>query len=87
MSMTPYLSIEGVAELLDVHADTVRAWVSAGELKAYNASENARSRKPRFRIAAGDLQTFLDARCNVKTTPAPTATPRRRRAGSQVTYY
>ena len=71
--MKPYTTPPEIAELLRVKADRVRKWIENGELIAANLGDASR---PRYRIAAADLQAFLDRRSAVRK---PIAQPRRRR--------
>jgi uncharacterized protein YjcR len=58
-------SIADVAEALGVSPDTVKLWISRGELVALNVSLNRHSRKPRLRVRESDLETFLNDRQTV----------------------
>lgn len=63
-----YLQLSEVAETLAVSADTVRAWIKKGELKATDVSLTRGSQKPRLRVLKEDLDTFLTLRTvSVKT--------------------
>lgn len=57
-----YLQLSEVAETLAVSADTVRAWIKKGELKATDVSLTRGSQKPRLRVLKEDLDTFLTLR-------------------------
>ncbi len=70
-------TVDKVAELEGVHAETVLLWIKAGELTAHCASANPRSRKPRWRVTDADLIAFRLARQNVAKEPT---TPRRKRS-------
>lgn len=67
-----FLSVRQVTEILSVSAEVVRALIASGILVASDVATSPGKR--RWRIAAADLQAFLDSRKNV----APTARPRRR---------
>ncbi len=71
-------TVEQVAEIEGVHAETVLVWIRSGELTAHNASANPKSRKPRWRVTDADLNAFRMARQNGGTEP--TATRRRKPA-------
>jgi len=71
-------SINDVSEALGVSPDTVKLWISRGELIALNVSLNRHSRKPRLRVRESDLEAFLNARqtgCPVKSRPRRNVTP------------
>ena len=55
MSDEPLLTVEKVAEILDVHIKTVRAYIASGELPAIKL-------KREFRIARPDLDEFIRSR-------------------------
>jgi len=52
-----WLSVQDIVEKLDVHEQTVRRWIKSGELTAYLLGDRAG-----YRIAAADLQVFMDRR-------------------------
>lgn len=64
------------ARLLRVKPEKVRAWIAKGELRAVNVGDRTR---PRWRIMAADLASFLARR---SATPPPKPAPRRRRKQS-----
>ena len=74
-------TVEQVAEIEGVHAETVLLWIRAGELTAHNASANPKSRKPRWRVTDADLTAFRLARQNGAKGPTQ---PRRKRTVSAV---
>ena len=51
-SNSPFLSIRGVAEHLDVSIKTVRRWIARGELTAFKVGSQ-------WRIDTDDLERFL----------------------------
>ena len=57
MADQTWLSVQDVVEKLDVHEQTVRRWIKSGELTAYLLGDRAG-----YRIAAADLQVFMDRR-------------------------
>jgi len=67
-----YLTPPEVAKSLRVSGSKVMLWIRSGRLRAFNVSE---SRRPKYRIKAADLESFLDGRV---ATP-PTAPVRRER--------
>jgi excisionase family DNA binding protein len=77
-----YLTPGDVAEDIGVDLRQVLRWIKAGELRAVNVVGRV-GKRPRWRIAATDLEQFLDRR---SASPAP-ATPRRRRRDPQVTEF
>ena len=62
MTQITHLTPREICERLGIGMEPVLAWIHRGELRAANVS-NSPSR-PRWRIAIGDLQAFLDARSN-----------------------
>ena len=72
-------TLKEVAMLEAVHEETVKLLVRSGELRAHNASQNPKSRKPRWRVTDADLNAFRLARQN--GTKEPTQTRRKRPAG------
>lgn len=55
MSDDALLTVEKVAEILDVHIKTVRAYISSGELPAIKLKRD-------YRISRTDLDNFLRQR-------------------------
>ncbi len=70
-----YLSTSQVADQLQVNAGKVIYWISSGQLRAVNVAASAGGR-PRWRIAAAELEAFLLRRSG---SPAAVPRPRRRR--------
>ena len=68
-----------VAEGLGVDPSKVRGWVDSGELKAVNVAARLGGR-PRWRIAAADLDAFLESR----RSPTPVKPQRRRQRQTNV---
>ena len=60
MSLTP----SQVATRFDVCVETVRAWITSGELRATNVSRNQRAKRKTFRIEESDLREFQESRKN-----------------------
>jgi hypothetical protein len=86
--MTPaptrrYVTPSDIAADLGCNLHKVLTWIKAGELRAVNIAVRADSRKPRWRIAALDLEAFLLRR--TATPPAPVT--RRQRKAQDVTEY
>ena len=78
-----YLAPAQVAEDLGLDVRKVLMWIRTGELRAVNIAVNLSGKKPRWRIAAVDLETFL-----LRRTAAPVLKPtRRRRADPAITEY
>lgn len=71
--MSRAIPLPEVAEALGVSSRTVGYWIATGALRAVNLSRDPRSRKPRWRVLADDLERFLAAR-----STAPPPPPRRR---------
>ncbi len=59
-----------VAAELRVSTWSVKSWISSGQLRAFSASAQPGSRKPRWRIAGDDLAAFRLSRSNMPPTPA-----------------
>lgn len=62
-------SLAEIAESLGVHARTVEAWISAGELRAVNVSRSRDSQKPRLRVTDSELQRFIESRSTEQQKP------------------
>lgn len=62
MSTDKLLSIAELTELYSVSADTFRAWIARGELKAINLSRDGASKRPRYMIRQSDLDEFFRSR-------------------------
>ena len=77
-------TVDQVAELESVNRETVLTWVRLGELTAHNASQNSKSRKPRWRVTDADLTAFRLARQNVTKEPTQ---PRRKRSAGVIKEY
>ena len=77
-------TVEEVAKIEAVHAETVLLWIRAGELRAHNASANPKSRKPRWRVTDADPTAFRLSRQN--GTKEQT-TPRRKRSAGEIPNY
>ena len=50
-----WLTVEEIADKLQVHIETVRRWIRAGELPSL-----ALGRRAGYRIKAADFEEFLD---------------------------
>lgn len=48
-----YYSVDKIAEMLDVHPETVRRWIRSEKLKAF---DNGNS----YRVSKEELQKFID---------------------------
>lgn len=62
--MTKLLTIDEVAEHLNVGADKVREWCKSGELAAIDVSRQP-SKKPHYRIAMRAVRLFVERRTTV----------------------
>ena len=58
-----WLTIEEVAEKLEVHERTIRGYIKRKELRAVKVGG-------RWRISTGDVQAFLDRRANMEVPAA-----------------
>lgn len=80
--MTPYLTVEQVAELYGVDREKVTAWIRAGELIAVNTTLRRNAIKPRWRISQESIRQF-----DLKRQSQPhVETPRRFRVKSVKQY-
>ncbi|NLX56242.1 MAG: helix-turn-helix domain-containing protein [Planctomycetaceae bacterium] len=68
-----FLTPPEIARSLRVSETKVAAWIKSGRLRAFNVSEGQR---PKYRIRADDLESFLDGRT---AAPPPTRPVRRER--------
>ena len=78
----PLLAVKQVAELLGIRQHGVLTLIRSGELPAIDVSLHPGGR-PRWRISADDLETFLARRTRRPDPPRK----RRRRASTAVTEY
>ncbi len=76
-------TVDQVAELESVNRETVLTWIRLGELTAHSASQNAKSRKPRWRVTDADLTAFRLLRQNGTAVQ----TPRRKRSAGTIKEY
>lgn len=72
-----YHTVPDLAGALGVNATKVLGWIARGELVAVDVSAR-RGERPRWRIAAAELERFLQARRAVPVVPAPRQTRRKR---------
>tara|TARA_R100000808_G_C2089653_1_gene110522 strand:+ start:335 stop:595 length:261 start_codon:yes stop_codon:yes gene_type:complete len=56
------LSIQDLADEYGASAETFRAWIRNGELKAVNMSRSTKSKRPRFMVRESDLEEFFEKR-------------------------
>lgn len=77
MSDVPLRTVRAVAKLLGISEDAVLALIASGRLAAINVGLG--TKRPRWRITADALETFLAAR-----TPAPKRGPNRKRKPGNV---
>lgn len=75
-----------IARHLGVKADTVRAWITAGELRAFDVavSKRAGKHRPSWRIRPVDLETFIAKR---STNPPPPKPARSRLPAGVIEFY
>ena len=71
-----HLPPPAVANRLGVAEETVRGWITSGELRAANLARRGCAR-PRYRVDPADLEAFLAAR---RPGAPPAARSARRRA-------
>jgi hypothetical protein len=72
---------------LRIKADRVITLIRAGEIKASNLATRL-SGRPRFRIAAADLQDFLERRAAASVaTPRPRRRKRIERPAGWISYF
>jgi excisionase family DNA binding protein len=76
VSDAPLLTVADVATHARVKADTVLAWIHAGDLRAVNVASPG-CKRPRWRIEPAELDKFLAAR---EAVPPPA---KKKRAGHQ----
>jgi excisionase family DNA binding protein len=68
--MNKDLTVDEVAQMLNVDEDDVRAYIKAGELEAWNKTRNASTVKPHYRISPAAVERFKAARMvTPKTKP------------------
>jgi excisionase family DNA binding protein len=68
MLSRPFLTTHEIAELLKVREPTVRAWIHDGELRAVRLGRE-------FRVAAKDLEAFLNAHATREPAWGPPPAP------------
>jgi hypothetical protein len=76
-----WLTPSQIAQQLAVKPERVIKWIKGGQLRGVNIGDGLV--KPRFRIAAADLEVFLIAR----TVQPPVRPARRRRRVEGITEY
>ncbi len=62
MQVEKHFSPQEAAEVLGITDDGIVAMIHSGELVATNVARNADAKRPRWRIAEGDLGRFLLSR-------------------------
>lgn len=82
MPSAVYHTVATIADSLAVKEEKVLYWINAGELGAIDVSERRASR-PRWRIPATALESFLAAR---STTP-PSKAPRRKKQTGVIEFF
>jgi hypothetical protein len=76
-----YLTVKDIQSLAGVTERVVLRWLNSKELRGWNAGIEPGSRKPRWRVARADWESFVAGRTTApapattrrKTQPAPTA--------------
>jgi len=72
------LTIPELVEIYGATAETFRAWIATGELKAINLSRKPKSKRPRYVVRQSDLEQFFrdretparsERRAEVRKTP------------------
>ena len=81
---TTYLTVAEVAAQMAVGSEQVLGWIHAGQLSASNVAAVGRKR-PRWRIAPDDLESFLAARRNRK--PVPTQRRKRKKESDVIEFF
>ncbi len=61
MTEKKYLTIEDIAEMLNVHRNTVRQWIDAKELPALKLG-----RQRGYRVAQKDLEAFIQRKRTIQ---------------------
>jgi hypothetical protein len=77
----PLLSTREVAELLGIRVHSVLSLIASGDLKAADVSIR-QSRRPRWKVAQEDIDSFL-----LRRTRQPATKRRRRRKSTNVKQY
>jgi hypothetical protein len=57
-----YYSPQQAAEVLGTDDEQVLSWIHTGQLTGFNVAKSLQQKRPRWRIAEGDLAKFLMAR-------------------------
>jgi excisionase family DNA binding protein len=78
------LTVAEAAETLRVDQRRVLSWIATKELVAMNVAEKPNGERPRWRIAAAELDAFLARR---QTTPLPAVARRRRQPMEVIEFY
>jgi hypothetical protein len=79
--MQTLLGVPEVAKTLRTNENKVLGLIRSGELPAINLAQSATGKRPRWRIAADDLNAFLASRRTAKVqqeTPPRKAKPKKR---------
>ncbi len=64
MLSKPFMTTHEIVELLEVSEATVRTWIHEGELRAIRVGRE-------FRVAATDLEAFVNAHATESATSDP----------------
>jgi excisionase family DNA binding protein len=67
--VSTFLTVPEVASRLQVHESTVAALIRTGQLEGFNASRNAASGKPRWRVTQDALERFIQSRTPQSVNP------------------
>lgn len=76
-----FLSPGQIAEQLGCKVERIIRWIRSGQLRGVNLGDGLK--RPRFKVAPCDLESFLISRA----VQPPVKAPRRRRAPEGVTEY
>lgn len=72
-----YVTPPQLAEEMGVSEDKVLGWIASGELKAFNAAQSSKGKRPRWRITREEIAKFQQDRMAQPPIPKP---KRRRRS-------
>ncbi len=76
--------IKDLCDLFSVGEHTVLSWIRSGQIRAINVSRK-QSGRPKWRITADSLDSFVKAR--TPTPPPPRASRRKRPGDAIITFY
>lgn len=67
-----YYTVQAAAETLAADDEQILSWIHSGQLKAVNVAKDPKGKRPRWRIAEGDLGRFLLSRQHPASVKAAT---------------